>query len=186
MINTIDPGTTKGSALAGSAPLSGIVRTLAFIEREETYGTIKVAKHWGAPVEHGPTVYERPRVHMTMSKRKASDVIATANDLIALDSHGMQAACYVAGPYPVRAVEPQVWKKQVAKCMHHRAAWVYLTAGERDLLHEAYGSTALYTYIADACARFGKTRKLTGYSSQIVDLLDAVCLNLWETGRFRV
>ncbi len=190
MINTIDPGTSKGSALAGSVgPYSNSqIVTLAFIEREEIYGSIKVAKHWGAPIEHGPTLYERPRVHMSMSMRKASDVIATSNDLIALDSHGMHAACYVAGPYPVRAVEPQVWKKQVCKCMHHRSAWVYLSAPERTLLAQAYGRAEgdLFDYVTDACVRFGKTRKLTGYSAQVVDLLDAVCLNLWETGRFRV
>jgi hypothetical protein len=126
--------------------------------------------------------------------QKGSFIIASANDLIQLDSHGMHAACYVAGPHPVRAVEPQVWKKQVAKCMHHRAALKYLSPTELALIASAYESKLfpeeacvfLRSYIHEACERFGKTRKLTGYSSLVVDLLDAVCLNLWETGRFRV
>ncbi len=196
MIHSIDSGTTKGSALAGAiyGPQAYEIVTLAFIERDEAAGTIKVAKHWGAPIEHGPTVYERPRCHMTLVKRKGAEIIATANDLIALDSHGMQAACYVAGPFPVRAVEPQVWKKQVCKCMHHQAAMRVLSSAERALIASTYAPNAtpeqalglLLAYITQACERFGRTRKLTGYSSQVVDLLDAVCLNLWETGRFRV
>ncbi len=189
MINTIDPGTTKGSALAGSNSSVQIV-TLAFIARDDERGTIQVSKHWGAPIEYGPTLYERPRVHPRLRMRKAQEVIATANDLIALDSHGMHAACYVAGPHPVRAVEPQVWKKQAVKCMHHRAALKYLSQSEFALLCLAYGHAnnpnALVNYIEKACTSYARTRKLTGYSSLVVDLLDTVCLNLWETGRFRV
>lgn len=191
ILNAIDPGTGKGSALAGS--LHKQIVTLAFIERDDAAGTIKVAKHWGAPVIWAPTLYERPRVHQKMTMQKGSFIIASANDLIQLDSHGMHAACYVAGPHPVRAVEPQAWKKQVAKCMHHRAALAYLSAAELALIASAYAPSTPITaverlrkYIEEACEIFGRKRKLQGYHSQVVDLLDAVCLNLWETGRFRV
>ncbi len=192
ILNTIDPGTSKGSALAGSVDKQ--IVTLAFIERDDTAGTIAITKRWGQPVQHAPTLYERPRCHMTLCKRKGAEIIATANDLIALDSHGMQAACYVSAGCPVRAVEPQVWKKQVAKCMHHQAAMRVLTATERALIASAYAPKVapavavemLLHYITAACEIFGRKRKLQGYHSQVTDLLDAVCLNLWETGRFRV
>jgi hypothetical protein len=191
-LNTIDPGTSKGSALAGS--LAGQIVTLAVLERDDEAGTVTITKGWGVHVRHAPTLYERPRVHQRMTLQKGSFIVASANDLIALDSHGMHAACYVAGPYPVRAVEPQVWKKQVAKCMHHREALKYMSTSERALIASVYTPGAappvalemLLNYITKACETFGKKRKLQGYHSQVTDILDAVCLNLWATGRFRV
>ncbi len=182
--NFADSGTTKGTAFATFADSRAV--GLGILKWED--GLILITHTWGN-AQQGETWFELPRIHQSMIKRKPSEIIARANDLVQLSAHGAVCARSLTGPHRLRGM-PVSWKKQLPKPQHHRKAWFdVLDAEERALVMQAYRprsnspADSLAQYILNGCERFARTRKVEGYGAQATDLLDAVCMGLHHHGR---
>lgn len=186
--NFADSGTSKGTAFASFRGEHTQARAVGLGIAKWDDGLILITHEWGAP-EFGETWFEMPRIHPTMIKRKPSEIIARANDLVQLSAHGAVCARALTGPNRLRGM-PVSWKKQLPKPMHHRKAWFdVLDAQERALIMQAYRprsngpADSLAQYILNGCETHARTRKVEGYGAQATDLLDAVCMGLHHHGR---
>ncbi len=193
----IDPGTTKGCAVAsfgtrgnhGPAILIG----LGFWSEQDGFvATWGVHANWGA-VWECPQVYPRKGGRVT-----EQEWIAKANAAVAVAAAGSACANVLGwGRGGVRSVLPREWKRQLPKPQHHAHALTLLTAPERALVNEAYQSTrarsldpkdagaSLDLYVRAGCLHVARNpgKGLAKYSAKITDLLDAVTLGLTEEGR---
>lgn len=186
--NFADSGTSKGTAFATFSGRAFGARAcgLGILKWED--GLVVCSHHWGEGL-FGETWFELPRVHVSMMKRKPSEIIARANDLIALSAHGAVTARALTGPHKIHGM-PVSWKKQLPKPQHHRKAWFdVLDAGERALIMQSYRprsnspADSLAQYILNGCETYARTRKVEGYGAQATDMLDAVCMGLHHHGR---
>ena len=189
--NFADSGTSKGTAFASFSSERALhdgytrVRGLGILKWEN--GQVYCSHTWGN-AQQGETWFELPRVHVSMIKRKPSEIIARSNDLIALAAHGAVCARALTGPCRLYAMLV-AWKKQLPKPMHHRKAWFdVLDAQERELIMQTFyparsGVASLADYILRGCETYARTRKVEGYGAQATDLLDAVCMGLHHHGR---
>ncbi len=184
----VDPGTSKGSAVARTQ--AGAIVGLAM------YHGPKQSKGWGLlfgtpePMLFGtpePTYWEEPQLYPdSLRKLTPAALIATGNDLIRLASCGADTARALAGPCDVIPMKPREWKGQVPKPIQHARVLGRLNAQEYALAVQAYGKKdpqALGAYVKSAAIRYGKTNALTGYSAEITDLLDAMAFALTIEGR---
>lgn len=176
----VDPGTTKGCAVARTH--------LGHVAGLSMRSGLEVVKAWGyAGISPEPVFWEKPQFYPdTVKKATPARIVALANDLIDLTDAGRAVATYLAGPHPCVAKRPREWKGQVPKPIQHARVIGRLNAAETALLTLAYGKkdpTALASYIRAAAIRVGKTGELTGYSAEITDLLDAVAFALTIEGR---
>jgi hypothetical protein len=176
----IDPGTTKGCAVARTH--LGQIAGLSMRNGPE------VIKAWGhAGIGPEPTLWEKPQFYPDTAKNcTPARIVALANDLIDLTDAGRAVATYLAGPHPCIAKRPREWKGQLPKPIQHARVLGRLNASEMSLLVTAYGKrdvTALPAYIRAAAIRVGKSGELTGYSAEITELLDAVAFALTIEGR---
>ncbi len=175
----IDPGTSKGSAVARTQ--SGSIVGLAIF-----HGS-RASKTWGAFVGAlEPAYWEKPQFYPDSATRlKPQALVAQANDLIDLAASGADTARFLAGPCEVIAKRPREWKGQIPKPIHHARLLGRLNAQEYALLVQAYGKDpwSLTAYVKSAAVRYGSTGKLTGYSAEITDLLDACAFALTVEGR---
>lgn len=74
--------------------------------------------------------------------------------------------------------EPSQWKGNVKKPPHHMRAWRKLSQHERRLF-----APTVEAKITDAVKRLARTGKVTGYSFEAHNLLDAVALGLFHLKR---
>ncbi len=179
----IDPGTTKGCAVAVMNP-AGLLIGLGVWSSRDGF-----VRSWGLMSSWGGTVWEMPQLYPGTNKLGQARVVAQANDLIELAAAGSGCAHALGwGRGGVRSVKPRAWKGQIPKPIPHRRAIDVLTGPELALLAEAYGKdlASLRQYILDACLKVAARAKNIGYSSQIVDLLDAVTIGLVDTGRLAI
>lgn len=178
----VDPGTTKGCAVArsfrGALVGLGMMQATVWVK---TWGDM----HW----HHAAVVWEKPQLYPQELRSAAPQVvIAKANALIELAACGADTARALAGVFQIRAVRPREWKGQIPKPIHHGRAMLRLTPPELDLVRSAYSGTrpdkprALDEYIALAAIRKAKNDD-SGYKSEITDLLDAIALMLTTEGR---
>lgn len=175
----VDPGTTKGCAVAET--WDGAIGALAIMHGPE------ITKRWGPfNVDPGPVYWEKPQLYPNeIQNSTPQKLIALANDLIDLSDAGKDTARALAGPHPCIAKRPREWKKQIPKPIHHARVLGRLNAQEYALLVEAYGKKdpqALASYVRAACIAQGSNKKPT-YSAEITDLLDACAFALTIEGR---
>lgn len=177
----VDPGTTKGCAVART--FGGQIIGLAIFR-----GPAKI-KSWGGcvgfvPTE--PTYWEKPQLYPDELRHSTPQkVIALANDLIELAACGADTVCALAGLCPVIAKYPRQWKAQTPKPIHHARLLGRLTVDEMRLAVEAYGRKdpqALGAYVKAACIATAKNRE-PSYKAEITDLLDAMAFALTIEGR---
>lgn len=176
----VDPGTTKGCAVART--WRGAIVSLAM------YQGVECLKWWGQSYESvEPTYWEKPQFYPDSVKNlPPAQIVALANDLIDLTDAGKDTARALAGPYECVAKRPREWKGQIPKPIHHARVLGRLSAQEYALLVAAYGKKdpqAVAAYVRSAAIRYGSTGKLTGYSAEITDLLDAMAFALTIEGR---
>lgn len=83
-------------------------------------------------------------------------------------------------------VLPRVWKGTTPKPISHRRIWRTLDAHERDAVARCVGMSthAIDRKIEAACLRLASTGKVTGYSWEAHNALDAVGIGLFELGRY--
>lgn len=91
---------------------------------------------------------------------------------------------YAAARQQVK-VKPNDWKGSTPKPISHRRIWRELSPGERVCFARAYGVRvdAIGAKIHDACARLARTGKVTKYSWDANNWLDAVGIGLWYLRR---
>lgn len=161
-----DPGTTKGSAFA------------RFIDLE------LVNVDWwqcGMNIGERAAVWiEKPRIYPGKAKGDLNDLI----DLACVAGQ-LRGQMLERGACVVHYVEPRSWKGQHPKPISHRLIWNELTFAEQKTF-EGYARIkrdAVAAKIEDACTRLAKTGKVTGYSWQANDLLDAVGIGLYALRR---
>ncbi len=114
------------------------------------------------------------------------------DDLIRMTAAGFLLAGQITAN-PVRAVTPRTWKGTTPKPAHHRRLWAALAPAEKLLL----GGEQTHAAIAAACQRgardgWSKDGKRYYLASELPtirgvkithDILDAVALNLFDSGR---
>lgn len=178
MTHYVDPGTTKGSAVARS--WRGRLVCLSM-----WYGSGCEASWGEGATAPEPVIWEKPQLYPNeLRKSTGAVVIAIANDLIELAASGADTARALAGPYPVRAVKPRDWKGQIPKPIHHGRVLARLDAQELALVEAAYGKPLadLGRYVSAAATRCAKGTP-SGYKAEITDLLDAIAMLLKFEGR---
>lgn len=86
-----------------------------------------------------------------------------------------------------RRVKPSAWNGAQKKPITHRKVWRALNGLERGQVARSIGMSelAIENKIVEACDRLGRTGKVTRYSWQAHNLLDAVGIGLWVAGRLR-
>ena len=184
MTNYIDPGTSKGCAIASfqGPGLTG----LAFWDQT-------ITEAWGS-VSAMSCVWEMPVIYPRAAfayKGKPRELIARANDLIKVAAAGAGCAHSLAAQVTYKTAA--AWKGQVPKPVQHARLFELLTPSEKNLLGQAYYDTArlkvggwadLEQYIQENVRQVG-LRKKPSYKARITDLLDAVCFGLVEEGRMK-
>ena len=82
-------------------------------------------------------------------------------------------------------VIPEDWKGSFKKPPHHRQVWANLSLAEREIFARDAGLEVDFIgkKIDKACETLARTRKVSGYSWQAHNLLDAVGLGLWHLCR---
>lgn len=187
MTNYIDPGTTKGCAVA-SFQGPGLLG-LGFWFQEHG-----MKEQWGL-ITQGPSVWELPQLYPNEARSKPALLIARGNDLIKLAAAGSACANVLSwGRGGVTCKTAGAWKGQVPKPVMHMRAFEVLNVQELALLGRAYCDTSrigardpvdmLVSYVQGAVRQIGLRQK-PSYQARITDLLDAVCFGLKETGRLR-
>lgn len=86
----------------------------------------------------------------------------------------------VAGYFgcPVSAYEPSQWKASVCKPLHHRRLWREMSGSEQQLF-----PPFTFEVIEKACDVYARTGKVTKYSHEWHNWLDAVGVGLFHLGR---
>lgn len=171
----IDPG-VKACALACfvNCTLIAVTNTLTW--------------RWGALHSHTEIVCEAMRVYPHEIKNsKPAELIAKANDLIHVEAAGMrlvgqiEASC-LSTHAVYRPTAPE-WKGQVPKPIHHGQILRALSPAELGILLVI--KPDLVSYVAKACARYSRSKALTGYSNPIHNTLDSVGIGLKHLKRIR-
>lgn len=96
--------------------------------------------------------------------------------------HGALVGGALGAGLGVTAYEPNTWKGQKCKPKHHREIWRILDDGERELFAQ-YDVEKVERIIDEACAAHTRTGKVTKYSHEWHNLLDAIGLGLFHNGR---
>jgi hypothetical protein len=109
------------------------------------------------------------------------------NDIVDLNGAAHEFAGIVrgrGGPL-ARWVNRTTWKGSEKKPIHHQRIWNALWPAEREIFAACTGLTVdfIAKKIDDACERYARTRKVTGYSWEAHNLLDGVGLGLFELRR---
>lgn len=189
----IDPGTTKGCAVALFEHRH--LRALGIWDQAEGFG-----EYWGMQALTYGAVYEHPQMYPSRGRETEQARVAKANDLIAIAAAGSACAHVLSwGRGGVRSVLPREWKRQLPKPVHHLHTLRLLTETERALVDLAYVETTnkstqrpivtsrerLDEYVRAGCLWVAKNpgKGLAKYLAKITDLLDAVALGLTEEGR---
>lgn len=195
MTNYIDPGTTKGCAVAKFAGRNfGVAGLVGLGIWDQIQGFTHT---WGILMHSGPAVWEMPQLYPNARREKPAVMIAKANDLIAVAAAGSACATYLGwGRGGVRSVLPRLWKGQLPKPITHWHAqrtlteteWALLESAHKDLSRGRGRGVPLFAYVqagVDWCAK-NPGKPLRGYTAKITDLLDAVTLGLVEEGRLKL
>ncbi len=180
----IDPGVHQHACATFSA---GVLLAVAL-------GTPDVFVDAPEDIVRGLTylVIEKPQIYKGSDEKDPNDC---------LDVFG--AARFAEGCIRARGgpaaqyVLPREWKGQIDKPPHHMRIWSVLSRSEREAFArsadpyikrtKAEKARPLEEFIAhkigDACEALARTGKVTGYSWQAHNLLDAVGLGLWHLKR---
>ena len=178
MTHYLDPGTSKGCAVATSC--DGRLAALSMWQGPQ------LLRAWGGHIVQGPVIWEKPVLYPNELKRStAHAVFAKANDLIAVAACGADTARALAGGHPVVSRTPRELSGQLPKPIKHGRALGRLDSQELTLVVKAADMplVKLGAYVSAAALRFAKTKKVTGYAIEIVDLLDAISFFLKCEGR---
>jgi hypothetical protein len=136
----------------------------------------------GYIVPFRPNLY--PRVddlvceRMIIRQGSAANVSAKrANDLLDVTLSAGWLSGNVAHT-TLRWLYPEAWKGQLKKPQHHAMVYDAMAPQERELF-----APDTRAYIEAACHRYAVTGNVTGYSRKVHNLLDAVGINFFHTGR---
>ena len=147
-------------------------RVLGYAFRSPDDGRIEICgtsrSETARPTEHGETLLRAslcrpiPRADVESMRWRPRDARSQPNDLIDVQTTGILAAHY-AGARAIVMREPQEWKRNLPKAIHHARIFAALRAdlGEPDL-------------VARACDGAGTNAK---------EVLDAVGIALYVAGR---
>lgn len=157
---TIDPGKDRLFVAYFAVSISKGLEGLPF------------ANYFGAYIIPGlPIACEYPQLHR--GHPRPQDIVDLAFSLGEVRHHERQGT-------PVTRYKPSAWKGQQKKPPHHRKIWAAMFDSERELIANiARRSVAdCADYIDEACERLARTGKVTGYSWEAHNWLDALGLGL--------
>lgn len=135
----------------------------------------------GVPCTLDTLVIEKMRVYP--NKKGGED----PNDLIEVTgaSYFAEAALVSRGGPRAQYVLAADWKGGLKKPIHHRRVWSVLTGREKSVF--AIGAGLEVSFVTNkieiACKSLARTGKVTRYSWEAHNLLDAVGLGLWHLKR---
>lgn len=123
---------------------------------------------------------EKPQIYPGSDEKDPNDCL----DVFGAARYA-EALIHVRGGPAAVYVKPREWKGGLKKPQHHRLVWGNLTSDERDVFARdaKLDVDFIGNKIEEACERFARTRKVTGYKWQAHNLLDAVGLGLWHLRR---